>query len=332
MTLQTFIVPEALHGERVDLALSRLASFSRSHAQTLVEAGGVFLDGQSVQRPKEKVQAGEVLSFSELPAMEAPQASQIPLEILFEDDDLLVLNKQAGLVVHPAPGHVGDTLVNALLAHVSKLSTVNPLRPGIVHRLDKDTSGLMLVAKNNAAHVALADQFVPRFDENGQSLKQANRTYQALVFGAPMPASGRIQTRIGRHPRNRQKMAVLPPTSSAGKNAVTLYRVLKTWQRPSLPSVKASPISLVEFHLETGRTHQIRVHSAFMGWPLVGDPLYGNPARSKGWPEAVRNFPRQALHATQLTFLHPKTGESLTFSSPLPEDLQHLVELISLPS
>lgn len=297
---------------RVDVVLAQLAGFTRSHAQMLIEQGLVSLNGARVQRAKQKVAYGDTLAAEEQPPLDVPTATEIPLTILYEDDDVIVVDKPAGLVVHPAPGHYGDTLVNALLARQTSLSTVDPLRPGILHRLDKDTSGLMVVAKNNAAHVALAEQFVPRFDEEGRSLKRAQRHYTALVFGRPTPPAGKIQTFIARHPHDRQKMAVVRPPSTRGKWAVTNYKVIKTWEPPISTS---APLSLVDFHLETGRTHQIRVHSQFMGWPLVGDPLYGvNPHRTKGWPENIRTYPHQALHASQLSFFHPRTGEKMEFT------------------
>lgn len=310
--MPSFTISAENSGERVDVVLAQLAGFSRSHAQTLIEAGLVTLNQQRVDRAKQKVSLGDLLEASELPPLDAPVATDLPLEILYEDDDLMVIDKPAGLVVHPAPGHHGDTLVNALLARHEPLSSVDPLRPGILHRLDKDTSGLMLVAKNNAAHAALADQFVPKFDAAGNSLKQAQRHYTALVFGCPSPPQGTIKTFIARHPHNRQKMAVVPPTRTRGKWAVTHYQVLQTW---APPTPTASPISMVDFSLETGRTHQIRVHCQFMGWPIVGDPLYGpHPNKTKGWSGSIRNYPHQALRATSLRFVHPRTGSQMGFS------------------
>ncbi len=317
-------MPLEENGERVDFALSHLAGFSRSHAQALIASGSVLCNGACVKLAKLKVKAGDRIDFTEPPLSDCVIKSDIELDIVYEDDDLLVVNKPAGLVVHPAPGHYGDTLVNALLSHTFHLSSVDPLRPGIIHRLDKDTSGLILVAKNNAAHAALAEQFVPRFDENGKSLKQAQRHYLAVVFGQPPSSTGRIQQPIARHPKNRQKMCVT--RSSHGKPAITNYRVLQTW---SMQDLRTTPISLIDFQLETGRTHQIRVHSQFMGWPLVGDVLYGSrQSRCRGLPDLVQNFPRQALHAFVLTFNHPTTHQRMSFTANLPRDMEELQEAL----
>jgi 23S rRNA pseudouridine1911/1915/1917 synthase len=241
-----------------------------------------------------------------------PEAQEIPLEILHEDAQLVVIVKPAGLTVHPAPGNPDKTLVNALIAHCgASLSGIGGVaRPGIVHRLDKDTSGVMVVAKTDAAHHSLTAQFQGRTIE---------RAYLALVWGVPRPASGRIEGAIGRSTRDRKKMAVV---SRGGKAAATRYRTLRTFGRAA---------SLIECRLETGRTHQIRVHMTHLGHPLVGDPAYGR-ARHRAAPElppAARNmldgFRRQALHAAVLGFDHPESGRRLRFEAPIPADFANLL-------
>ncbi|MFY9287664.1 MAG: RluA family pseudouridine synthase, partial [Alphaproteobacteria bacterium] len=236
-----------------------------------------------------------------------PEAQDIELDVVFEDKDLLVINKPAGMVVHPAPGNRDQTLVNALLAHCGKsLSGIGGVaRPGIVHRLDKDTSGLMVVAKNDAAHQALTAQFSDR---------SLSRIYQAVVWGAPTPKTGKIEVPIGRHARDRKKQAV----TSRGKTALTYYTVLENF----------SLASLVECKLATGRTHQIRVHLAHIKHPVIGDPVYGaNKTRMKG-NEELCTFPRQALHAAQLQFIHPRSKKSLRFLAKLPKDMADLLKAL----
>ena len=301
-------------GERLDRVLSRrLPGLSRSRLKQLIEGGSVTRDRTAVTAPSYRAKAGEVFVV-EVPAAApaAPPGQAIPLEIVYEDADLIVIDKPAGLVVHPAPGNPDRTLVNALIAHCGdSLTGVGGVRrPGIVHRLDKDTSGLMVVAKTAAAHSALVAQFAARSIE---------RAYAALVWGVPAPATGEITGNIGRSPRNRRKMAVL---ARGGRPAVTRYRV-----REVLAGGRAS---LVECRLLTGRTHQIRVHLSVRGHPVIGDPLYGrSPARRLvSLPEPVRDqireLKRQALHATVLGFVHPTTGKCVTFSSHLPEKIMRL--------
>lgn len=299
----SLLIPLAHASSRLDKALTALvpadSGLSRARVQQLIKAGRVGLNGGAVTDPSHKVKAGEVYALEVPPPEPAvPQAQEIALKVVYEDADLLVIDKPAGLVVHPAAGNRDRTLVNALLAHCgNSLSGIGGVvRPGIVHRLDKDTSGLMVVAKHDAAHQALSAQFADR---------SLSRVYQALVWGVPSPVKGSIEGAIGRHPRDRKKMAVL---AHGGKAALTHYRVLEA----------LGAVSLVECKLATGRTHQIRVHMAHNKHPLVGDPVYGRRNSSLA-------FPRQALHAAEITFLHPRTGKRMNFTAPMPEDIAELV-------
>jgi 23S rRNA pseudouridine1911/1915/1917 synthase len=310
-------------GERLDLLIARAAGVSRTRAKALIETGNVALGATTIREADYRVKPGQAFAIT-VPAPESavPMAEQIALRVLYEDDDLLVVDKPAGLVVHPAPGHFGGTLVNALLAHCgASLSGIGGVRrPGIVHRLDKDTSGLMVVAKNDAAHRELSRQFATR---------EAGRTYIAAVFGAPRPAKGAVEGAIGRDPRNRKKMAVV---ARGGKPAKTMYRVLKTYGAsvPQAGRPTGLLASLVECKLATGRTHQVRVHLAHLGHPVIGDPLY---ARAKASRErafgpaaaAVAALKRQALHAAELTFHHPGSGLIMSFNSELPFDIKSLM-------
>jgi 23S rRNA pseudouridine1911/1915/1917 synthase len=302
-------------GERLDrLLAARLGEMSRTRLKHLVEAGRVTLDGATIKDPSLRVKPGQTFVLSlPAPVADRPQPQEMALVIIYEDPHLLVIDKPAGLVVHPAPGNPDRTLVNALLAHCGEsLAGIGGVRrPGIVHRLDKDTSGLMVVAKNELAHLRLTADFAAR---------RVNRAYHAVVWGVPQPREGEIAGRIGRSPRNRKKMAVL---RDGGKPAVTRYKVLRAFKDVA---------ALVECRLATGRTHQIRVHMTERGHPLVGDPAYGNPrslARLRRLPaaprEAVAAFPRQALHAVLIGFRHPATGEYMQFSSELPLDVKALI-------
>ena len=309
--------------DRIDRWLSaRLAlledapALSRSRIKGLIQAGRLSAGGETIANPSQPVKPSTAYTLTIPPPEDAvPEAEAIGLNIVFEDAHLLVVDKPAGLVVHPAPGNPDGTLVNALLAHCGDgLSGIGGVkRPGIVHRIDKDTSGLLVVAKTEEAHHGLVVQFA------AHSLE---RRYRALVAGLPRPAEGRIEGDIGRSPTNRKKMAVV---SRNGKAAVTHYTVLEAF---------GTAAALVECRLETGRTHQIRVHMTHIGHALIGDPLYGGGGgkRVKELPEAVRNaiaaFPRQALHAAVLGFRHPVTGENHRFESPLPADLSTLVETL----
>jgi 23S rRNA pseudouridine1911/1915/1917 synthase len=308
-------------GARLDRVLAaRLAELSRSRHKALILAGHVAVDGATIRDPSYRVNAGGTIALELPPAADAEIAAEdIPLDIVFEDDELLVINKPAGLVVHPAAGHRSGTLVNALVAHCgSSLSGVGGMaRPGIVHRLDKDTSGLLVVAKTDRAHRALSRQFA----DHGRS-GPLRRGYLALVWGAPERPRGSIDKPIGRHPHAREKMAV----RAGGRAAITHWEVLERY-----PGSKGAPVaSLLACRLETGRTHQIRVHLAAMGHPLLGDDLYGPGFKTKAnvlapaARAALASLGRQALHAYLLGFEHPVGGKILEFRSELPDDVLRL--------
>lgn len=289
--MQQFLVEPSLHGTRLDLFISRiLTDYSRSRLQDLIKTGAILLNGKPA-RASEKVRAGETVSFEEPQAEPTGLiAEEIPFEILFEDEDLIVLNKPAGLVVHPAAGNPSGTLVNALLHHCPNLSGIGgEQRPGIVHRLDKETSGCMVVAKNDFAHHLLSQQF------SGRSIQ---KIYLALASGTLRHKSGSITAPLGRHPVHRQKMAVVE--NARGREAHTDYRVIEIFPG----------YTLVECTLHTGRTHQIRVHMKYIGHPLMGDKVYGKRD----------GFERQMLHSWKLGFTHPRSGEALHFRSSIPED------------
>ena len=280
---------------------------TRSRIHGLIEAGHVLADGQPA-KPARRLRGGELLSLH-LPAPVAavPLAEALPLAVLHEDRDLVVVDKAAGMVVHPGAGHATGTLVNALLHRVKDLAGVGgELRPGIVHRLDKDTTGCLVVAKNEQALVALQKAFKTRAVE---------KTYLALIHGVP-PAEGRIETLYGRHPIHRQKFT---GKVREGKQAITVFRVLESFEGAAL----------VEVDLLTGRTHQIRVHLAESGHPLLGDSLYGAGRKAKGTSaEAQERLGRQALHAWRLAFAHPRTGKVLRLEAPIPEDLTAALSLL----
>lgn len=296
--------------ERLDAFLAaRLADLSRSRIQTLIREQYIQVNGHPA-KPRDAVKAGDRISVvlpEAVPLHNAPQ--DIPLEILFEDDDLVVLNKASGMVVHPAPGNPDGTLVNALLHHCrGKLSGIGGVeRPGIVHRLDKDTSGCLVVAKSDVAHQSLVTQFSER--------STMEKLYLAVTQGIPKPAKDTVFTHIGRHPVNRQKMAVvLPP---GGKTAITDYEILAT--------DAATLTSLVLCHLHTGRTHQIRVHMHHKGTPIVADPIYGKPSK------IAEQTGRLMLHAWRLAFNHPVTRAPLRFEAPVPPEFAQWVSTTSLP-
>jgi 23S rRNA pseudouridine1911/1915/1917 synthase len=289
-------------------------ALSRSRVKALIEAGLAERDGAPLSDPAEKVRAGARYALHlppPVPAKPAPQA--MPLAILYEDADLIVLDKPPGLVVHPAPGNPDGTLVNALLAHCGDAlpGIGGERRPGIVHRLDKDTSGIMVVAKTDAALAALSADFAAR--------RELERAYLALAWGVPATMEGEIAGAIGRDPRERKRMAV---REHGGKPALTRYRVRGAW---------GAAVSYLECRLATGRTHQIRVHLAHAMHPIVGDPVYLRrvPAAARRLPEALRrellDFPRQALHAARLGFRHPRSGARLVFESPPPADMRGLL-------
>ncbi len=302
----------ALRGERLDRAIAAsLPELSRSRVQALLRAGRVLVDGRA-GRPALRLRGGESLEISVPPPEPAvPEPEDLPLAVLHEDRDLLVLDTPAGLVVHPAAGHARGTLVNALLHHVSGLSGVGGvLRPGIVHRLDRETSGCLVVAKSDAALQALQRAFQERTVE---------KTYLALVHGHP-PGTGRLATLHARHPRDRKRFTGRART---GKPAVT------TWRVRSLLHGAA----LLEVGLETGRTHQIRVHLSEMGHPLLGDALYGGTRRGDARVKAVQaRLGRQALHAWRLVFPHPRTGRPVRSEAPVPPDLEEAIDALAGPS
>ncbi|MFA5593621.1 MAG: RluA family pseudouridine synthase [Micavibrio sp.] len=316
----------AASGGRLDKVLADLAGdVSRTRLKALILDGQVRLNGKICINPSLKISAGDELSVVIPDAVEAlPQPENIPLDIVYEDDDMLVINKAAGMVVHPGAGNVNGTMVSALLYHCGDtLSGIGGVkRPGIVHRLDKDTSGLMVVAKNDRAHNGLAAQLSDR---------SLSRVYTALVWKDPSPIKGTINAPIGRHLNNRLKMAVR--SHAAGREAITHFLREE--------SFGGGIVALVSCALETGRTHQIRVHMQHAGHPLLGDPLYGLPAQEQrallnrgGYDEeaiaAVLAFPRQALHASSIRFIHPVTEEEMAFESPLAEDFQTLLDEISV--
>jgi 23S rRNA pseudouridine1911/1915/1917 synthase len=309
-------VEAAERGERLDRLLARrFGDLSRTRLKRLVEAGQVSVDGATITDPSLRVKPGQRCAVRlPAPVADAPAAQAMPLEIRYEDAELIVLEKPAGLVVHPAPGNLDRTLVNALLAHCgASLAGIGGVRrPGIVHRLDKDTSGLMVVAKTERAHATLAADFAAR---------RIDRAYLAVVWGVPQPRAGEIAAAIGRNPANRKTMAVV---TRGGRAAITRYRVLRIFKDVA---------ALVECRLATGRTHQIRVHLAAHGNPLIGDPVYG---RSRGRRRALEApvkaalaaFPRQALHAARLGLKHPASGEWLQFKSELPRDIKDLIAIL----
>ncbi|MCF6179852.1 MAG: RluA family pseudouridine synthase [Geopsychrobacter sp.] len=314
--LRKLVFSEERQPERLDLFVGgELPGVSRVQIKRLIDEGCILVDGDS-SKAAARLRGGEVISISlpePQPASAQPEA--IPLQVLFEDSDLIVIDKPAGLVVHPAAGHASGTLVNALLFHCGDLSGIGgELRPGIVHRLDKDTSGVMVATKNDATHIALAAQFKEH---------SVNRRYLALVHGLLSPASGRVDLPIGRHPTHRLKM------SSKGrqtKSAVTHWRVQRLFETDRL--------SLVEFRLETGRTHQIRVHFSEQNMPLVHDPLYGGRGRTADLQDQklrklAQQLPGQALHARLLGFVHPRSQQYIEFVSEPPPVFGALLDYLS---
>ncbi|MFU7528816.1 RluA family pseudouridine synthase [Qipengyuania sp. ASV99] len=299
---------------RLDKALADATELSRARVQALIAQGHVQIDGQPALSPSAKARAGAQFRINVPAAAEAEaQPQDIPLVVVYEDEHLIVVDKPAGMVVHPAAGNPDGTLVNALLHHCAKngggtLSGIGGVaRPGIVHRIDKDTSGLLVVAKSAAAHEGLAAQFAAH---------SVHRRYLAVCSGQPSPASGRIEAKLGRSDANRKKMAVLDKNSSRGKHAITHYTVLDRFESSAL----------IECRLETGRTHQVRVHCASIGHALLGDQLYGKtPSPLKALLSRLQ-FARQALHAAELGFEHPVTGHRLQFTADLPGDMQELID------
>ncbi len=294
-------------GERLDSYLALAAEMTRSAAAKAIEGGLVLVNGASSQK-KYAVKAGDEIAYDQpKPEEYDVEPENIPLDIVYEDDMIIVINKPSGMVVHPAPGNYTGTLVNALLYHCKdSLSGVGGvMRPGIVHRIDKDTSGLLVVAKCDKAHVALSEEL---------KYHGITREYRALCIGGFKDDEGTVDYPIGRHPKDRKKMAVV---KDGGREAVTHYRVLERF----------GGVSYLALELETGRTHQIRVHMSYIGHPLLGDEVYGS-AKSRFETKHPRLFDGQALHATRLTLTHPKTGERMSFDAPLPENFQKALELL----
>jgi len=330
-----FVAPEEA-GERLDRLLARRVSeLSRSRLKTLIEAGTVEIDGHTIRDPSHRVNSGARIMLDVPPPRAArPQPESIPLNIVYEDNDIIVIDKPPNLVVHPAAGHWSGTLVNALIAHCGdSLSGVGgERRPGIVHRLDKDTSGLMIVAKNDAAHRALAAQFA----DHGRGGKAFERSYLAFAWAAPERPHGTIDRAIDRDPRARDRMAV----REGGRDAATQWEVLERYggspsqkgkdPRKTAKGASTAVASLLACRLETGRTHQIRVHLASIGHPLMGDQVYGAGFRTKSAllppnaQVALTALGRQALHSHILRVSHPSSGEILEFRSELPPDLTRL--------
>lgn len=307
-------------GMRLDKLLAgAMPDLSRSRLKALIKDGEISSGGKTITSPSYSVKSGEVFTVDIPEPEEAlPKPENIPLDVMFEDKDLIVVNKPAGMVVHPAPGLYTGTLVNALLHHCGdSLSGIGGVkRPGIVHRIDKDTSGLLVMAKNDKAHNGLAEQFAEHTCE---------RTYVAVCKGHPKPLNGRIEGNIGRHPVDRKRMAVV---ENGGKHAVTHYKTLQCYAQNG-----TTLAAQIECNLETGRTHQIRVHMANQGTPLLGDPVYARNTkvsnRIKGSARAaLQSFNRQALHARSLGFAHPISGTPFKFECDLPYDIKELLEAL----
>jgi 23S rRNA pseudouridine1911/1915/1917 synthase len=313
VSIKTAVMPLEAAGWRLDRALAAtLPTLSRERLKALVSGGHVTRDALAVRDPATKVRGGETFAVAVPdPRPAHNEAQEIALTIAYEDEHLIVVDKPAGLVVHPAAGNLDGTLVNALLHHCrGSLSGIGGVeRPGIVHRIDKDTSGLMIAAKTDRSHVGLAEQFAKH---------TIDRRYKAIVAGVPRPAAGRIEGWLGRSSANRKKMAVL--SEGHGKHAITHYRTL----------TPLSGAAMVECRLETGRTHQVRVHMASIGHPLLGDPMYARAKAERRELLARLDFKRQALHAARLGFVHPVTKQTLIFESEIPDDMQLLFNQLSV--
>ena len=315
-----FTVSEEQNVKRVDhFIVEELPTFSRTKISKLIKEGALLVNNQAIEESSKKISFGDVIELTvPEPVATDLQAQDISLDVVYEDDDLLVINKPIGMVVHPGAGNPDGTLVNALLHHCKgNLSGINgELRPGIVHRIDKDTSGLLVVAKNDIAHNVLAKQFEDH---------SIQRTYLAFVWGMPKPIHGRIETLIGRSKYNRQKMSA---DVGSGKDAITNYKTLEVFKGKTIPD-----ISLIECKLETGRTHQIRVHLAHKGNPILGDQMYGKKIRKirdldEELSVVLENINFQALHAQSVGFLHPKSDQELFFTTELPKDLLNLQKML----
>ena len=314
------LITEEDAGSRLDIVLTKLLpELTRSNLKKIIELNQVKINNIIINSPSKKLKINDNIEINLIPKQEIKiEPYKTKLNIVFEDKDILVINKPAGMVVHPGAGNYTETLVNALIYKYKKLSDLNgSTRPGIVHRIDKETSGLLVVAKNNKAHAHLGKQF------NDHSIA---RTYQALVWGVLRPLSGRIETLIGRSRKNRQLMSV---TEITGKKAVTNYSTLKVFDIKDIPK-----ISFVECQLETGRTHQIRVHMAYKGNSLLGDQQYGKKnlkfkKLNEEFAEKLKVLNRQALHAKNLGFIHPTTNKFINFESELPTDFKKILNLLN---
>ena len=307
-------------GSRLDIVLTKLLpELTRSNLKKIIELNQVKINNIIINSPSKKLKINDNIEINLLPKQEIKiEHYKTKLDIVHEDKDILVINKPAGMVVHPGAGNYTETLVNALIYKYKKLSDLNgSTRPGIVHRIDKETSGLLVVAKNNKTHADLGKQF---------SEHSITRTYQALVWGVLRPLNGRIETNIGRNKKNRQLMSVL---ELSGKRAITNYSTIKVYDLKNIPK-----ISFIECDLETGRTHQIRVHMTYKGNPLLGDKQYGKKnikfkKINEDFMEKLKLLNRQALHAKSLGFIHPTTKEYISFESKLPSDFQKLLNLLN---
>jgi len=304
-----FTIDKSQIGQRLDMFLAQSdAAISRSHVKQVIEEGDVLVNG-IIPKVSQKLKEGDVIILNKKSSIEAAAVAQeIPLDIVYEDEIIIVINKPAGMVVHPAPGNPDKTLVNALLFHCHDLSGIGGvLRPGIVHRLDKDTSGLIVAAKSDEAHRHLSAQFEKH---------DVHKKYLALVWGDVKGNHGEIVEPVGRHPVNRKKMST---KSKHGRSALTLWKVRKRY----------GVATLLDVEIKTGRTHQIRVHLSSRGYPVVGDAVYGNSSRIKAVTDPImksklKEFNRQALHSTQLSFIHPLKGERMVFTADMPRDLADL--------
>jgi 23S rRNA pseudouridine1911/1915/1917 synthase len=319
--INKFLITEEESNKRLDVVLAdRVEHLTRSNLKKIIESKNVKINNLVALSPSRKVKENDSISINLAQKNnEKIEASNIDLNILYEDNDILVVNKPAGMVVHPGAGNYKNTLVNALVyKYKNKLSDMNgDLRPGIVHRIDKETSGILVVAKNNLAHANLGEQF---------SRHTIKRKYLALVWGVVRPLEGKIETLIARSKKNRQLMSV---SEVNGKKAITKYTTVRVFNIKNIPK-----ISLLECNLETGRTHQIRVHLAFKGNPLLGDKQYGKKnikfkKIDKNFEENLKNLNRQALHAKSLGFLHPKTKKLINFDSDLPGEYKKLLNLLN---
>ena len=317
-------VPINSHGGRIDKFLqSQLNTISRTKLQNLIHDGHIKLNNAIIYESSKKIKSGDTIQVKFPPPKEILiKPHKMSLNILYDDDDIIIINKSPGVVVHPGAGNYEKTIVNGLLFHYqNELSSIGgKLRPGIVHRIDKDTSGVIVVAKNDNAHINLSKQF------SNHTIK---RTYEALVWGSLKPKSGRINEKISRSTKNRQLMMV---RKEKGKKAITNYKTIEIFQSSNLPK-----ISLVECQLETGRTHQIRVHMNFIGNPILGDKSYGKSKKKFSKIDAniekkINNFNRQALHAKILGFVHPKTGEKIFFEAKRPKDFDVLIKSLKKAS